>query len=115
MVGIPCQAVSRIVVLDPAWETCGWRVWWTLSRSVKKGKCKEMRKLTYAILTCLVLASPAKAGGVLFDFNNGPIHAPLPLDLTVDGITAHFSATGDGYSIQDTQQVIGVLPTGFTG
>jgi hypothetical protein len=33
----------------------------------------------------------------------------------VGGITADFSATGQGYSIQDTQQVIGFLPTGFSG
>ena len=31
------------------------------------------------------------------------------------GLTAHFSATGQGYSIQNTAQVIGVLPTGFSG
>ena len=52
---------------------------------------------------------------MLFDFNSGPQYASLPLDLTVGGITADFSATGQGFSIQDTAQVIGVLPIGFSG
>ena len=63
----------------------------------------------------MALCTPAQAGSALFDFNNAPQFAPLPLDLTVDGITAQFSATGQGFSIQDTAQVIGVLPAGFTG
>lgn len=74
-----------------------------------------MKKLTSALVFCIVLGVPAHAASVLFDFNSGPLHAPLPLDLIVGGITAHFSATGQGFSIQDTQQAIGVLPTGFSG
>jgi hypothetical protein len=35
--------------------------------------------------------------------------------LTVGGVTAVFFATGQGFSIQDTEQVIGFLPTGFSG
>jgi len=52
---------------------------------------------------------------VLFDFNDAPFHGPLPLDLTAGGITAHFSATGQGVSIQDPATSIGVIPAGFTG
>jgi hypothetical protein len=75
-----------------------------------------MKRLTYAILASVILCARAQAGGVLFDFNDPSLlHRPLPLDLTVGGITAHFSATNQGYSIQDTAQVIGVLPTGFSG
>lgn len=70
------------------------------------------------LVTCAVLVlaqQTALATTVLFDFNSAPQYSPLPLDLTVDGITAHFSATGQGYSIQNTAQVIGVLPAGFSG
>ena len=58
---------------------------------------------------------PASGATALFDFNSGPQFTSVPLDLTVNGITAHFSATGQGFSIQNTAQVIGVLPTGFSG
>jgi len=51
---------------------------------------------------------------VLFDFNTAPVQTSLPIDLTVDGITAHFSATGSGYSIQQCN-VLGFTPVGFTG
>ena len=43
------------------------------------------------------------------------ITSAFPLDLTVGGLTAHFSATNQGFSIQDIAQGIGVLPTGFSG
>src|SRR5690242_9666729 len=43
---------------------------------------------------------PVAAQSVLFDFDTAPIYTSLPLTLTVAGITAHFSATGAGYSIQ---------------
>jgi hypothetical protein len=58
-------------------------------------------------------ATSASAQSVLFDFNNAPLHSPLPITLTVGGITAHFSGTGQGYSIQDTSAP--VVPIGFTG
>jgi hypothetical protein len=76
-----------------------------------------LKTLKYAILTCFVLCAPANAGSVLFDFNDPNLrHVPLPLDLTVAGLTAHLSGTGDSFSIQqlgiDTDNVI---PAGFTG
>jgi len=75
-----------------------------------------MRHRRLLIISVLTLwASATVRGAVLFDFNNAPIHTSLPIDLTVDGIAAHFSATGQGFSIQDTAQVIGVLPAGFSG
>jgi hypothetical protein len=73
-----------------------------------------MKKLTTAIITCIVLCSSAEAGAVLFDFDNVPQYSPFPLDLTVDGITAHFSATGQGFSIQSAN-VLGFTPVGFSG
>ena len=63
----------------------------------------------------LGVSGPASAQSVLFDFNSGPQYTSTPLDITVGGIRAHFGATGNGFSIQDTAQVIGMLPTGFSG
>ena len=76
-----------------------------------------LRQVRCAVLAVLVVCAPAigRAAPVLFDFNNAPQFAPLPLDLTVGGVTAHFSATGQGFSIQNTAQVIGLLPAGFSG
>jgi hypothetical protein len=54
------------------------------------------------------------AQSVLFDFDNAPLYTPLPIDLTVGGITAHLSATGQGYSIQGTTTVP-IVPVGFSG
>lgn len=51
---------------------------------------------------------------MLFDFNSAPLHSPLPLDLTVAELTAHLSATGKGFSIQEAN-VLGFTPVGFSG
>src|SRR3954470_18784552 len=76
-----------------------------------------IKRLTYAILASVVLWCQANAGSVLFDFNDPNLrHTPLPIDLTVAGLTAHLSGTGDNFSIQqlgiDTNNII---PAGFTG
>jgi hypothetical protein len=63
-----------------------------------------------------VAAGSARAQSVVFDFDGGPIHAPLPLDQVAGGITAHLSATGEGYSIQQPADVLaGFTPAGFSG
>ncbi|HEX3122525.1 MAG TPA: hypothetical protein VHQ21_04425 [Rhodanobacteraceae bacterium] len=68
-----------------------------------------------ACLLPLCLASiGAHAQSVVCDFNNAPLHTPLPLDLTQDGISIHFSATGPGYSVQ-AANVLGFAPAGFDG
>ena len=74
-----------------------------------------MKSLPCLALTFAAACASAEAQPILFDFENAPIHTSLPIDLTVDGVTAHFSATGQGFSIQNTAQVIGVLPAGFSG
>ncbi|MCC7292211.1 MAG: hypothetical protein IT449_09150 [Phycisphaerales bacterium] len=56
-------------------------------------------------------ALPATA---VFDFDNAPVHRSLPIDLTVDGVTAHLSATDGGYSIQYAD-TMGFTPEGFAG
>lgn len=64
------------------------------------------------IVACLVSALPA--GAVLFDFDNAPLHAPFPIDLTVGGITAHLAGCSYNYSIQEAG-VLGFTPAGFSG
>jgi hypothetical protein len=76
-----------------------------------------MYKHTIILLISLMtifLTSNLHAQAVLFDFDSAPIHTSLPLTLTVGGITAHFSATGQGFSIQD---YFGnnFVPIGFSG
>lgn len=72
--------------------------------------------LTFIFLFCVsaFLPTASSAQSVLFDFNNAPVYTPLPISLTEGGITAHFSATGQGYSIQSVSTAT-VVPAGFTG
>ncbi len=74
----------------------------------------EMRTFVGSILTISALCSAATAQSVLFDFDNAPLQLSLPVDLTVGGITAHLSATGQGFSIQQAG-VLGFTPAGFSG
>lgn len=76
-----------------------------------------IRRLFHLIIACICLAgfiTPVRGQAVLFDFDNAPIHTSLPISLTAGGITAHFSATGQGYSIQEAN-VLGFTPQGFSG
>lgn len=83
-----------------------------------------MKKHHHKLTTLLVLSgllfafysSPASAQSVLFDFDNAPLHAPFPIDLTAGGITGHFSANPAyyNYSIQRAD-VLGFTPAGFAG
>jgi hypothetical protein len=67
------------------------------------------------IVLALLIAGRAGAQSVLFDFDNAPLHAPLPIDVTAGGITAHISSTGlGGYSIQQAN-TLGFTPAGFAG
>lgn len=72
--------------------------------------------VTRQLLTALVagaLVSPALAQSVMFNFDNVPAHTPLPIDVTVDGITAHLSYQFYGYSIQRADTYY--KPNGFDG
>jgi hypothetical protein len=55
-----------------------------------------------------------EAQSVLFDFENAARYSPLPISLTAGGITTHFSATGQGFSIQ-AANTMGFSPVGFSG
>jgi len=67
-----------------------------------------------ALLTGAQQWRPAKSQQVTFDFDNAPVHSPLPISLTVGGITAQFSATGEGFSVQRAD-ALGFAPPGFAG
>lgn len=54
------------------------------------------------------------AQSVLFDFENATRYTSFPISLTVDGLTAQFSATGQGFSIQ-AADTMGFTPAGFSG
>jgi hypothetical protein len=60
------------------------------------------------------LVSEALGQSILFDFENATLHAPLPISITVSGLTAQFSATGQGFSIQQAD-TMGFTPAGFSG
>ena len=70
--------------------------------------------ITLSLFNVMALVSPASAQAVLFDFDNAPLHSSLPISQTVSGITAHFSATGEGYSVQ-AANTMGFTPQGFAG
>ncbi len=75
-----------------------------------------MNKLTCAISVCLLaLCASAHAQTVVpFNFDNAPPYTPFPLDVMSGGVTAHLSATGQGYSIQSASAVP-IVPVGFSG
>ncbi len=62
-------------------------------------------------LTAFFASAPLS---VTFDFDNARQYAPFPIDLTVNGLWAHFSGTGEGYSVQAVGTV-GISPPGFSG
>jgi len=74
-----------------------------------------MKMTLFALLAagCSVVPT-ASPQTVLFDFDTAPVHTPLPPSLTVAGVTAHFSATGQGFSIQPANS-LGFTPAGFSG
>src|SRR6516164_172505 len=67
-------------------------------------------------LLVLFTVGQVRAQTVLIDFDNAPLYSPLPINLTVGGITAHFSANPAYYnhSIQRAD-VLGFTPAGFAG
>jgi hypothetical protein len=72
------------------------------------------RLLAFAFFPLASFCLPATAQTVVpFNFDNAPLHASLPLNVVEGGVTAALSATGQGYSIQDSSAP--VAPVGFTG
>ncbi len=75
--------------------------------------CSGKFVLPVLILAMIMGVSRLSAQKILFDFDSASNHTSLPISLTEGGITAHFAATGQGYSIQDNTSP--VVPSGFTG
>ena len=76
----------------------------------------ELRKCCMIFAACIsmfMFGNNVLAQNVLFDFNDLPVHSGIPGSYTVGGITAHFSATGQGFSIQDNSSPIS--PKEFSG
>lgn len=73
-------------------------------------------RILNASMIALAACSTGLANGqsVFFSFDDAPIHTSLPIDYTVDGLTAHLSATGQGFSIQRAD-ALGFTPQGFSG
>ncbi len=69
----------------------------------------------YAVVACIALCSQASASAMLFDFDNAPMYSSLPTSLTVDGLTANLSATGQGGFAFWAANVYGFTPAGFSG
>ena len=66
------------------------------------------------LASLLIFRAPAQT--VLYDFENATAGSGLPLNLTVSGLTAQFTASGlGGYYIQQPQNTILVTPAGFSG
>jgi hypothetical protein len=72
-----------------------------------------MKTKTLVVLASLLIVR-AEAQSILFDFENATVHSGLPITLTVGGVTANFSATGQGFSIQPAN-TMGFTPVGFSG
>ncbi len=75
-----------------------------------------MKMKTAGLAIIAGLSIPAvHAQTVLFDFDSGPVHAGLPVTLSVGGVTAQFSSSGlGGYAIQPANS-LGFTPVGFSG
>jgi len=73
------------------------------------------RPLLVTFIAVAAMAT-ARAQTVTFDFDSAPQGSPLPIDLTVGGITAHLSSGSPfyNYSIQRAD-VLGFTPVGFSG
>jgi hypothetical protein len=73
-------------------------------------------KLIACVSAFLLIAqvSSVSAQAVLFDFDSAPLMTSLPIYQTSGAITAHLTATGSGYSVQNAN-VLGFIPAGFSG
>jgi hypothetical protein len=72
------------------------------------------KEFLFTITTVGMITISASAQSILFDFDNAPRYTSLPITLTVGGVTAQFSATGQGFSIQ-AADTMGFTPMGFSG
>ena len=76
-------------------------------------RASALAAATRLVALALMLV-PTTAFAQHFDFDSAPIHSSLPISLTVGVVTAQFSATGSGFSIQPAN-TMGFTPAGFGG
>lgn len=79
-----------------------------------KGDILFSNRFSIILLFIIVPVSNVTGQSILFDFDSAPVYSPLPINQTVSGVTAYFTASGQGYSIQNTSTAT-VVPVGFTG
>lgn len=96
--------VTLIATPNPGFIFAGW----------SDGGTTATHSFTVTADMILTAFFDSATGSVTFDFDNAPVHTSLPIDLTVNGLTAHFSATGSGFSIQPAN-TMGFTPAGFSG
>lgn len=72
------------------------------------------RVVAIAALAVTLGTTSVSAQTVLYEFTFVPVGSTLPLDTPQGGIMAHFSGTGQGYTIEDHSSVPGV-PAGLPG
>ncbi|MFO0894960.1 MAG: hypothetical protein U0574_08410 [Phycisphaerales bacterium] len=65
-------------------------------------------------MPCTAGLSSARAETVTFNFENANVYSPLPVTLGAGSVSATFSGTGQGYSIQ-WANTMGFTPVGFSG
>ena len=75
---------------------------------------KIIKFYVLVLILFVFLVSQGSAQVILFDFDSAPLYTSLPIYQTAGGITAHLSATGQGYSIQNAN-ALGFTPPGFSG
>ncbi len=76
-------------------------------------RCLAWSAASLAASAAFLIASPALGQNILFDFSNAPPFTSLPISLTMGGVTAQFTATGQGFSIQQAS-AMGFTPVGFS-
>ena len=85
-------------------------------RKIQRFRRRDLHQQSTWITSHRGLSVCARAQDVTFDFDNVPLYAPLPLDITPGGVTGHFSSGSPwyNYSIQPAD-VLGFAPQGFSG
>ena len=73
-----------------------------------------MKRLLLVVSATLSVCALSSAQTITYNFDNLAAHSPLPISDTQGGVRADFTATGQGFSIQDAG-VLGFTPAGFSG
>ena len=84
-------------------------------RAARDGRrAAALSALIVPLVAFALTLAPVTAFAEHFDFDSAPVHASLPISLTVGMVTAQFTASGSGFSIQPAN-TMGFTPAGFGG